>query len=139
MTLISAVLDVIDAHPSLAAHDPGGVYAEAAQFTYHGIGHRVFLRQNGYESCGQAQLRECDRHVGLAASKSRHELPGLKNSFEARRCEPQHDFAKSYDRLCHVPVFGPLYFVINDASFPCLRPVRHPAWPERRPHSTKGR
>ena len=67
----------------------------APQFADNCIGHRVLLRQDGDESSGQAELRNGDRDVGLAASEGRDKLRCLQYPLNARRRQPQHDFAES--------------------------------------------
>ncbi len=99
--LIRARFDVVDAHAPFAAHDVGGIDAQAAQFANTGFGRRMLVRQDGDVARGQAESGDGDSGIGLAAPESGHQFGGLKEALHARRGQPQHDFAKGHNKLRH--------------------------------------
>ena len=99
--LIGAGFQVVNAHAALAAHDAGGVHAEAAQFADRGIGDGVGVGQHGDVGGRQAELRHGDGDVRLAASEGGDELRTLHKALQARRREAEHDFTEGNDGFQH--------------------------------------
>ncbi len=132
--LIGTGLDIVHPHTALAAHDTGCVHSEAAQFRDHRVANGIFLRENGHEGCRQAQLRQGDRHVGLAAAEGGHKLRSLQDSLETRRGQPKHDFAERNGRVrhAHCPSRSPAPRVASVMSSLSGRPLTATApttWP----------
>ena len=99
--LIGAGFQVVNAHPALAAHDAGGVHAEAPQFADRGIGDGIGVGQHGDVGGRQAELCHGDGDIRLAASERGYELRALQKALQARRREAEHDFTESNDGFQH--------------------------------------
>ena len=99
--LIRSRFQKVNSEPPLTAQDAGSIHAETSQFGDHAIGQGVLLRQHRDESRLHSQRRESDRNVGLRASQRCHEGGRLEESLEARRSQPQHDFAERHNLTFH--------------------------------------
>src|SRR5690606_8361536 len=79
-----------------AAHDEAVRDAVAPQVVHRRLADLVF-GQLGDEVALQSVVRERDGDVGLAAAEDDVEALRLRKPLEARRREPEHDFAEGDD------------------------------------------
>jgi hypothetical protein len=99
--LAGADFRVVDPDPAAAAHDAIGPYPLGAQRPDGRITNRV-VRQRGDVHALEAELREADGDIGLAAAERRDQEWRLKEALESRRAQPEHDLAERHD-LLHQP------------------------------------
>src|SRR5205814_616254 len=90
----------VDAQPVAAAHDVFGADAFGLQRAKGRVADRM-RRQPRDVATVEPELCEAHRHVGFAAAKRGRENRRLKQSFESRRAQTEHDFAEGDDRWRH--------------------------------------
>src|SRR5215831_3978893 len=95
--LARAGFSEVDAQPIASAQNEVRAYTFCAQRADGGIANRV-CRHARYVEAVDAELREAHRDIGFAATECGGQRRRLKQSFEARRTEPEHDLAERDDR-----------------------------------------
>ncbi len=91
--LARASLGVVDADAIAAAQDVIGAHALRPQRADRGVAD-VVLRQPRHVVAVEAELRQADRGVGLAAAEGGDELRDLQKALEPGRAQAQHEFTE---------------------------------------------
>lgn len=109
----AALLHEIDAYAFAAAHDVRRVHAEPAERVDGCLPYGV-VGQLGHKRRLHAELRQANRHIGLAAAVGRAEFVRLYEPQIPFRRQPQHDLPERYN--FHV---YPLLFMFIDGRIAC--------------------